>query len=196
MDSRIKNLLALMTSAVKSGTLPRRRIEFPSPWESWTLISLVLLTERQIWACRVVEERLAGKRGVGLVPGLPEWEYRFHGRGCCLTHRVTGEAIETETGEGFDFYFWLNHLRSAHNHDLATRKMLALHPSLESLKVTLFLLDSAGTIRAGRYAPYHLFAVKKVLLRRAPMIRRFCELLEEPGASDLGEALDAVGETR
>jgi hypothetical protein len=193
MDKRIKHLLALITSAVESGTLPKWQVELPSPWESWTLLSLVLLTERQIWACQVVEERLAGKRGVGIVPGMPEWEYRFHGRGCCLTHRVTGEAIETETGAGFDFYFWLNHLRSAHNHDLATRKMLALHPSLESLKVTLFLLYSAGTIRAGGYTPFHLFAVKKVLLRRAPLIRRFCELLEE---NDLGDALDAVGETR
>jgi hypothetical protein len=196
MDRRIKNLLALMTSAVKSGTLPKRQLELPSPWESWTLISLVLLTERQIWACRVVEERLAEKSGVGLVPGLPEWEYRFHDQGCFLTHRVMGGAIETETGAGFDFYYWLNDLRSTHNHDLATRKMLALHPSLLSLKVTLFLLYSAGTIRAGGNTPFHLFAVKKVLLRHAPIIRRFCELLEKDEIGDLADALDAAGETR
>ncbi len=31
-----------------------------------------------------------------MVPGLPEWEYRLHGRGCCLAHRVTGETIDVD----------------------------------------------------------------------------------------------------
>lgn len=48
------------------------------------------------------------------VPGLEEWEYRFHGIGCCLTHRLTGERIDVDFvgdhAEGFDFY--LNYLES------------------------------------------------------------------------------------
>jgi hypothetical protein len=32
----------------------------------------------------------------GPVPGLPEWEYYFHGRGCSLTHKVEGDEIDVD----------------------------------------------------------------------------------------------------
>ena len=80
----------------------------PSPWETWTLIGLVRHRERQAWVAEVIGTRLKGSlpelaaagafghpQGVpqsGSVPGLPEWEYYFHGRGCCLTYVMTGWA--------------------------------------------------------------------------------------------------------
>src|SRR3954466_4789592 len=76
----------------------------PSPWETWTLIGLVRHRERQLWVETIVRTRLRGDpadlaaigslghpeevKKSGPVPGLPEWEYDFHGRGCCLTHKV------------------------------------------------------------------------------------------------------------
>ena len=52
----------------------------------------------------------------GLVPGITEWEYYFHGKGCCLTHRGSGQTIDVDffgpTGEYFDFFFYLRYLQS------------------------------------------------------------------------------------
>src|SRR5262245_29296652 len=93
----------------------------PPPWLTWTLITLVRHRDRQRWVGDVVRNRLdgdllrvarAGSMGHpegrpqrGPVPGLPEWEYFFHGIGCCLTHRVTGEEIDVnffgDHAEGF-----------------------------------------------------------------------------------------------
>jgi hypothetical protein len=36
---------------------------------------------------------------------LPEWEYYFHGKGCCLTHRVTGEEIDVDFFDDSAEYF-------------------------------------------------------------------------------------------
>jgi hypothetical protein len=30
------------------------------------------------------------------VPGILEWEYYFHERGCCLSHKVDGDAIDMD----------------------------------------------------------------------------------------------------
>src|SRR5689334_11990009 len=75
----------------------------PSPWETWTLIGLVRHHARQLWVRDVINTRLRGDpsslavlgalghpegvRQSGSVPGLPEWEYYFHGRGCRLSHK-------------------------------------------------------------------------------------------------------------
>src|SRR5262245_58737115 len=84
--------------------------ELPSPWETWTLIGLVRHRDRQNWVAEIIRTRLHGdparlaKFGAlgghpeavkprGVVPGMPEWEYYFHGRGCCLTHKVNGDEI-------------------------------------------------------------------------------------------------------
>src|SRR5262249_16697384 len=104
----------------------------PSPWETWLLFGLVRHRRRQLWVKEIVSTRLKGDPALlsrlgysghpenlpqsGLVPGLPEWEYYFHGRGCCLTHRVTGEAIDVDfygdSAEYIDRWFYTNYLKS------------------------------------------------------------------------------------
>src|SRR5205814_1901035 len=80
----------------------------PSPWVTWTLIGLARHRERQEWVAEVVQSWLGGDRDAlsrggaaahpdglpqyGVVPGMPEYEYFFHGCGCRLTHRATGAA--------------------------------------------------------------------------------------------------------
>src|SRR5262245_20079010 len=138
MDERFTNLFAAM-NAIRDGNKVRIGA-LPSPWECWTLLSLIWRRQRQLWACEVFRGHLADRfvdedaSGRGIVPGWLEWEYFFHGIGCRLTHRVTGEEIETETGEGFDFFFWLMYLRSCKNPDPATKRIVELHHSLESLR--------------------------------------------------------------
>src|SRR5262245_42754394 len=104
----------------------------PSPWETWTLIGLLRHRERQYWVRDIVNTRLRGDpsalaglgalghpEGVkqsGSVPGMPEWEYYFHGCGCCLTHKVTGEDIDVDfwddTADYFDTFFYTKFLES------------------------------------------------------------------------------------
>jgi hypothetical protein len=40
---------------------------------------------------------------------MPEWAYYFHGRGCCIPHKVDGDAIGADfwddTAEYFDPFF-------------------------------------------------------------------------------------------
>jgi hypothetical protein len=71
--------------------------DLPSPWDTWTLIGLVRHRKRQYWVLDLIRTRLRGDSAdlaalgalghphdssdSGTVPGLPEWEYYFHGRG-------------------------------------------------------------------------------------------------------------------
>jgi hypothetical protein len=73
----------------------------------------------------------------GPVPGLPEWEYYFHGKGCCLTHRVTGEEIDVDffddSAEYFDLWFYENHLKSLRDPPPPERRLLDLHHSVQPI---------------------------------------------------------------
>jgi hypothetical protein len=104
--------------------LPDAR-KLPSPWATWTLIGLARHRRRQHWVEQVMRTRLGGDPEAlatcgalahpgsipqhGLVPGLAEWEYCFHGIGCCLTHRVTGESIDVDFHGDSAEYFAANH---------------------------------------------------------------------------------------
>src|SRR5262249_33080861 len=84
----------------------------PSPWETWTLVGLVRHRQRQFWVSDIIRTRLRGvpsdlaaigalghPEGVpqsGPVPGMPEREYYFHGRGCCISHKIDGDAIDVD----------------------------------------------------------------------------------------------------
>ena len=126
--------------------------ELPSPWETWTLIGLFRHRERQYWVRDIIQTRLQGDTsrlarlgsmghpdGVkqsGSVPGLPEWEYYFHGIGCCLTHKVTGEEIDVDfwadTAEHFDLFFYTNYLKSLRQPEPVEQRLRELHPSLRA----------------------------------------------------------------
>src|SRR5258707_15433403 len=94
------DLLAFLQGLPEVGALP-------TPWETWTLIGFLRHRERQYWVRDIIQTRLRGDPATlgamgalghpdgvkcsGSVPGMPEWEYCFHGRGCCLIHKITGE---------------------------------------------------------------------------------------------------------
>ncbi len=104
----------------------------PPPWQTWLLVGLFRHRRRQLWVGEIVAHRLGGDLALlsaagalghpqglpqsGLVPGLTDWEYYFHGRGCCLTRRSNGEAIDVDffggSAEYFDFFFYLQFLKS------------------------------------------------------------------------------------
>jgi hypothetical protein len=139
----------------------------PSPWEAWALIGLVRHRRRQLWVGDVITARLGGdllelaRMGAlghppipqsGPVPGLPEWGYYFHGKGCCLTHRVRGEEIDVDlfddSAEYIDLWFYQNHLKSLRDPQPPERRLLDLHPSVEPIR-----LAAEGLLSAGLLAP-------------------------------------------
>ncbi len=130
-------------------------------------MSLVRHHRRQQWLAETIQVRLnadlnaiatAGSFGhpedlpqQGLVPGLTDWEYYFHGRGCCLTHRLTGESLDVdfydETGDWFDVYFFINYLESLKAPpEFAERRLIDLHPSLTSIRLSFEELVETGLL--------------------------------------------------
>ena len=101
-----------------------------SPWEVRVLFALGRRLKCQEWVGKVVVENLGGNlddiasggysghpkhlAGKGLVPDLVAWEYCFHGVGCHLTNRVTGESIDVDFVDGgsrhIDPFFYTNDL--------------------------------------------------------------------------------------
>lgn len=176
--------------------------EVPSPWDSWTLVGLVRHRDRQHWVLDLIRSRLNGSAarlarlgslghpdGVpqsGPVPGLPEWEYYFHGKGCCVSHKVRGDAIDVnfydDTADHFDPYFYVWYLESLRQPEPPEARLLALHRSVRPVALALTALTEAGAlVRDGdpdRPGPPRLAAE---VLACSDAIGRFCDLWGDPG---------------
>lgn len=138
----------------------------PSPWNTWTLIGFTRHRERQLWVAEIICKRLRGAladlaaigalghpHGVaqsGSVPGMPDWEYFFHGRGCCVTHKVDGDAIDVDfwddSADYFDTFFYKNFLESLHRPEPPEQRLLELHPSARAVTIAVTDLLAAGAL--------------------------------------------------
>jgi hypothetical protein len=89
----------------------------------WTLVGFIEYLGLQRWVEDVVETRLMGPgesvRGIqqqGIVPGLSDWEYWFHGIGCRFTNRIDGRQIDVDWHGGgveyVDDFFFMGYLQS------------------------------------------------------------------------------------
>jgi hypothetical protein len=165
--------------------------ELPCPWVIWTLIGLVRHRDRQVWVGEIVSTRLQGDMGqvatfgalghpearpeTGTVPGMPEWEYRFHGRGRCLTHKVNGEEVDVdfhgEDAEAIDCYFYLNYLRSLRRPPEPERRLVELHPSVEAISLAVDELREVGLLEAGAS---HVGRLSSEVLSRRRSVTDFC----------------------
>ncbi len=174
--------------------------ELPSPWVAWTLIGLVRHHRRQVWVGEVVTTRLGGdletiaRRGAlghpphmpqsGLVPGLLEWEFFFHGIGCCLKHRVTGESIDVDffgpTADYFDRFFYFDYLRSLRQPESPEERLITLHPSIESIQLAIAELIEDGLLVPLKKRSSHALRLSEEVLDHAGAIDAFCRLWELP----------------
>lgn len=135
----------------------------PSPWNTWTLIGLTRHRERQLWVAEIIRTRLHaaladladGGAGHpqeipqgGLVPGMPDWNYFFHGRGCRISHNVDGDAIDVDfwddSADYFDTFFYKNFLESLHRPEPPEQRLLELHPSAREVIIAVNDLRAAG----------------------------------------------------
>lgn len=207
MDTRIAALLAAIDCAGKPqpadlvaalqglpepGTLP-------SPWETWTLIGLARHRERQFWVADIIRTRLRGNpegvaaigaldhpEGVaqlGPVPGMPEWEYYFHGRGCCISHKVDGDAIDVDfyddTAEYFDTYFYKNYLESLRRPEPPEQRLLQLHPSARAITIPIFDLLAAGALTPLEDRESHPYRLSDEIFSELDSIEAFCTAWED-----------------
>ncbi len=136
-----------------------------SPWDGWCLLSLVRHQGRQRFVGNVVEtllggdaESLAGAGAfahpsidqMGLVPGMPEWEYYFHGRGCQLKHRVSNETIDVDffddTSDWVDGYFYMAYLRSLRKPALIEDRVRQLYAHRDPIQITVDRLLELGLL--------------------------------------------------
>ena len=129
----------------------------PSPWETWALIGLVRHRGRQAWVADIIRTRLRGAlselaalgalghpEGVpqtGPVPGMPEWEYYFHGRGCCISHKIDGDSIDVDfwddSAEYFDTFFYKKYLESLRRPEPPEQRLRQLHPSARAVTIAI-----------------------------------------------------------
>jgi|GEM_PF-1068279 len=208
MDTQLKRLLdvllepqqpapdsvpAFLQALPDVGTLP-------SPWDTWTLIGLVRHRKRQYWVRDIIHNRLRGDsaalgamgafghpEGVernGTVPGMPEWEYYFHGRGCCLTHKVTGEDIDVDfwddSAEYFDMFFYTNYLKSLRNPEPPERRLLGLHKSVRPIRIAATRLLAAGAMTPMSGRDSHPLRIADEVLASEATIEMFCREWSDP----------------
>jgi hypothetical protein len=157
----------------------------PGPWDTWTLIGLVRHRRRQLEVGEIVNTRLRTLRGhprIGLVPGLTDWEFAFHGPGCCLTHRATGETIDVDfyepTGESIDTWFYLRYLESLRQPEPPEERLIALCPSLESIRLAVADWIAAEALVPHERVP-HVYRVAPEVLEHEAAIASVCALWGE-----------------
>ena len=134
----------------------------------WLLVALHRHVPRQRWVARTVSERLGaspGRMGAwgafehpsqvpssGAMPGLPEWSYRFHGIGCCLTHR-DGTVIDVDFVKGspdwIDGFFYREYLGSLPQADAIEARLRRPEPTTGYWFADFPSLAQAGLVEGG-----------------------------------------------
>ncbi|RLS57113.1 MAG: hypothetical protein DWH91_05080 [Planctomycetota bacterium] len=137
-----------------------------TPWTVWLLMSLVRQVERQRWVTSILVSKLgvdmdgmsvAGALAhppvpqSGLVPEHTDWEYYFHGRGCCLSNRITGESIDVDFYDGIsdwiDDFFFVRFLESLKKPEPIEHRLIHLHPTIETVVLGINQLLDEGLLQ-------------------------------------------------
>jgi hypothetical protein len=166
----------------------------PSPWDTWTLIGLARHHKRQMWVAEIVSARLRvdpadlatmmafGRPDNvpqnGPVPGIPEWEYYFHGSGCCISHKVNGDAIDvdfwTDSADYFDTFFYKKYLESLHRPEPPEQRLRELYPSARAVTIAVDDLLAAGALTPLPGKSSHPYRVAEEVMAVADNIDSFC----------------------
>ena len=137
------------------------------PWMSWTLLSLIQHRQRQQFVLDTMRFKLSGDAETlaaagalghpnvpqqGVVPGDADWEYYFHGIGCCLTHRNSGVSIDVdfhdETADWISFWFYRGFLCSLSSPAPIEKRLLELHPTIETVELSIARLLKLNLLEA------------------------------------------------
>ncbi|MCA9007426.1 MAG: hypothetical protein KDA70_19295 [Planctomycetaceae bacterium] len=145
-----------------------------SPWATWTLFSLIRHRQRQAFVAEIVRDRVGVRlehlarrgydahppdKGHGVVPGLADWDYNLHGRGCCVIHRLSGVEIDVDffddTSDWFEPYFYQCFLSTLKEPELWEKRLIELHPqfsdrgpTFETIRLAFADLQEAGFLES------------------------------------------------
>jgi len=171
MRVRIINLLGRLKSispqTVKAAGILAglTKVNLPPPQVTWTLIGLLHYRQRKLWAWQVVRDRLQpqaeaqgggglvsvtdvlDQREVGVVPGLPDWEFDFDGNWSFLRHRGTRESIHIDVLNGPEVISqgaFLDHVETHQDPGSAVSRLRELFPHTESLLPALQIVRRRG----------------------------------------------------
>jgi hypothetical protein len=158
-DPEPANIISFLQKLPDSGVLP-------SPWNTWTIIGLTRHLKRQNWVAQIIRTRLHGSLAdiaaigalghpnsvpqSGPVPSMPDWEYYFHGRGCCISHKVDGDAIDVDfyddSADYFDTFFYKTYLESLRRPEPPEQRIRELHPSIDAVSIAVADLLAIGAL--------------------------------------------------
>ncbi len=173
-------------------------LDLPPPWLTWTLFALRRHLERQRWVGEIVRHRLGGSLSdlsisgalghppipqSGLVPGLTDWEYYFHGRGCCLSHRVTGETIDVDFHDGtadcIEHWFFRRFLESLKDPEPTEARLKELFPTHDTISLSIATLRQCELLDAeNEHAG--AFRIGTESLQHSEAIEHFCDSWSDP----------------
>ncbi len=114
----------------------------------------------------------------GSVPGSPEWEYYFHGRGCCLTHKVNGDAIDVDfwndSADYFDTFFFTKYLESLRRPELPEQRLRDLHPDVRAINIAVADLLGVGALAPLPGRDSHPYRIGEEVLACSDALDKIC----------------------
>lgn len=131
----------VIIDALRMSIEGRSAEESAPPWLSWLIVCLCRQRARQTWLVHVHEEQLKDLDArQGVVPSLPDWSYRYHGMGLCLSG-PNGERLDydfhDEEGATIDTYFFTQRIVSLETRELPERMLHRWLPGEGCLRVAL-----------------------------------------------------------
>jgi hypothetical protein len=165
MTSAVSDLSSRLDGAIRLHGARHDADPAVSPWAIWVLFGLVRHQWRQRWVGNIAVSRLGADLSAisrsgwvghpdspasNLVPGHTDWEFHFHGRGCCLTNRLSGQTIDVDFYDGsadwFDDFFYCDFLKSLKDPDFVEQRIISLHPTIETVRLSLDELVDVGLL--------------------------------------------------
>ena len=123
---------------------------------------------------------------------MPEWEFYFHGRGCCISHKIDGAAIDVDfwddSAEYFDTFFYRNYLESLRRPEPPEQRLRELHPSARAVTIAVNELIALRASETPPTNPAGLVELRRSFLdQRRPSPSVVCRSLDlVPSNSRLG----------
>jgi hypothetical protein len=109
---------------------------------------------------------------------MPEWEYYFHGRGCCLTHKVVGDEIDVDfwgdSAEYFDTFFYTKYLESLRQPEPPEQRLRELHRCTGPVRIAVDDLVAIGALTPLPGRDSHPPCVSDAILDHTEAIETFC----------------------
>lgn len=114
----------------------------------------------------------------GCLPGSSEWEYDFHGRGCCLTHKVDGDKLDVDfwddSADYFDTFFYTKYLESLRRPEPPEQRLRDLHPAVRPISIAV-----AELLKAGALVPFpgndsHPYRIEEEVLACSDAVDTIC----------------------